>query len=740
MLTPTGWRPFGNLQVGDEVIGANGKPTRILGVFPQGVRPVFRVRFSDGAETRCCADHLWTVRSRRNHRTNAVVEETISLKALIERGLTRPRKDKRRDRKFAVPIVAPVEFAQHAEGPPIDPYLLGMLIGDGSTRSGGIRFSSADAEMIEAVVGTVPVGVFVDNIPGSRCDWRLTTRARTSRNPLTQALVALGLWGKGSADKFIPERYLLGTVAERLALLQGLLDTDGFVDRNTNNVEFTTVSRRLSRDVQFLIRSLGGLATPRLKPTTGQTAYRMSVRLPSGVPLFRLRRKAARYRPHTRYEPGRFIDSAEWIGATFVQCIAVDAPDGLYVTDDMIVTHNTTMGVNELARFALEHPGAATAWIAPTYQQAKIAFRWLCAEFAGAFVGAPNQSELRIVWRGGATTKFFSVEKPEAIRGFAFDFFVGDEFATWSREAWEPIVRPTLRGKVLLQRGGGRCLLVGTPKGRNLFWELWQRGQDRERWPEYESWQLPSTANPFLPVSDIREARESLPLDVYQQEYEAAFLEDASGVFRNLAACEHGELRGYEYGHQYVIGWDPAKHADASVITVIDTTMGSVVAIERILRVDYTIQMARVAALAKEYHAFVLMDSTGVGDPILEQLQQMQVPCDGYEFTNKSKVQLIQHLAVTIERGEVSWPKAETVEDMQASRNLLVMRRELEMFEYEITAAGSLRYSAPDGKHDDCVMSLALAVWAAKYYGMGAPLSAGLSEEPYTPTNWAEAP
>ena len=393
-------------------------------------------------------------------------------------------------------------------------------------------------------------------------------------------------------------------------------------------------------------------------------------------------------------------------------CIRVAAEDGLYVTSDYVVTHNSMCAVNETALRALRTPGTRTASIAPTYAQTKIGFRWLTRVFRPVFRDKPNLSELRIEWMNGSTTQCLSTDNYDAIRGFAFDFLVGDEFGSWQREAWEAAIRPTLADT----QGG--ALLVGTPKGRNLFYELWLRGQDRQQWPDYASWQFPTRSNPFIDPSEVHEARHSLPLDVFEQEWEAKFLEDHAGVFRHVAQAERGELRGPEVGGVYVIGWDPAKHADASVVTVFDVRHRHVVAWDRWLSLDYTVQLARVAALSRRYNgAAILMDSTGVGDPLLEALGQKDVAVEGYQFTNTSKQQLVEHLAVQLQQGSFTFPA------------LPVLRAELDAFQYELTRAGNVRYSAPDGAHDDCVISLALAVWAARTAG-GELWAVGLADEP----------
>jgi len=158
---------------------------------------------------------------------------------------------------------------------------------------------------------------------------------------VTDALRRLELMGCGSHEKFIPHVYKFAPVAERLEMLRGLLDTDGHVRPNDNNVEYCTVSRQLAEDVQFLVQSLGGTAPIREKQTTGRLAYRMSIALPGDVNPFRLARKADVYHPRGKYPPSRAIVEITSVGEKDTQCIAVDAIDYLYVTDDFIVTHNT---------------------------------------------------------------------------------------------------------------------------------------------------------------------------------------------------------------------------------------------------------------------------------------------------------------------------------------------------------------------------------------------------------------
>ncbi len=352
VLTPEGFRPIGGLSVGDLVIGSTGRPTPVLGVYPQGRKKVFRVATQDGASTLACAEHLWFVRTRDDLRqgTSDRVLETRELAGNLRRA---------RYRRYALPLVAPVEL--EPRDVPLDPYALGLLLGDGClTTSTTPSFCTNDPELAEAWDAALPDVDLqpknsVDDVPrhdaGGGGGLRLA-------NPVTVALRGLGLAGTGSTKKFVPTEYLLNSAAVRLALLQGLLDTDGGPVRQTGRtcrVQYTTCSDRLRDDVVFLVRSLGGVAHGRTRPAEGRlqggtaarpvhhrsTSHILDVHLPEGVAPFRLARKRAAYDATGGGRPERFIDTVEPAGNADCVCIAVGAADSLYVTDDFLLTHNT---------------------------------------------------------------------------------------------------------------------------------------------------------------------------------------------------------------------------------------------------------------------------------------------------------------------------------------------------------------------------------------------------------------
>ena len=349
---------------------------------------------------------------------------------------------------------------------------------------------------------------------------------------------------------------------------------------------------------------------------------------------------------------------------------------------------------NEIIEHALVYKKTVNWWVAPTYQQSMIAYRLIENALIDSGMVLENiKSEKRILLINGSSIMFKSADNFNALRGEGVNFLVIDEAATIQREAWEQALRPTLSDK------NGKALIVGTPKGRNWFFELYARGNDPEQ-VEYKSFSFPTWTNPLIPQTEIEEVKRSLPQDVFRQEYEAAFLEDSAGVFRNIKNCVAGSFEE-PTNKTYYIGWDIAKHTDFSVLVCMDNNR-HVVAFDRFNQIDYTLQISRVVAMAEKYRASVLMDSTGAGDPVLEQIRQRGISVEGYNLSNQSKQQLIEHLSVGIEQRLLTFPQIDT------------LIHELQIYEYELTRAGNIRYNAPSGFHDDCVIALGLAYWKSK--------------------------
>lgn len=346
VLTPTGWRAIGSLGVGDPVIGRDGKPHAVKAVHWRGEQPTNRVRFDDGSKIVCDDDHLWCVRSQNDH-ARGKPWRVLSTKELRESSL---HYGKNGARVWRIPLTDPVEFTSRAV--PLHPYLLGVLLGDGSLGSGTPSWTKNDVEIADRIAGLLPPCVSVVRHDGKATEWSLVNEPRNPHvpNPVATAIRELGLSGKSAAEKFVPDVYLFTGVADRIALLQGLLDTDGYCGDPTP--EFSSASKRLADAVVFLVQSLGGIATLACKsePTyrykgearVGLPSWRVVILLPPGISPFSLPRKVEKYRPTSR-GLGRWIDSITPNGVQETVCIAIDAADSLYVTEHFVVTHNTPM-------------------------------------------------------------------------------------------------------------------------------------------------------------------------------------------------------------------------------------------------------------------------------------------------------------------------------------------------------------------------------------------------------------
>lgn len=347
VLTPTGWRKIGDLEIGDSIIGSDGHAHTVTGVFDRGVLPIYNVEFNDGSSVKVDGDHLWTVRRRRESNGVQPNWETIETRELIDRaypgGLD--------TNKIEIPLCAPVHYTPQVL--PIDPYVLGALLGDGGIKH-RVYFSNIDQGVLYQVMARLPAGVCLRH--SDRCSYRIShEKPGTTPTPTSvkTALVDLGLFGKGSDDKFIPERYLRASPAERLLVLQGLMDTDGYCAKD-GTTQFSSNSPDLREGVIELVLSLGGTARRSEKVTaSGKTAYTATLNIPV-CPFLGAKHKVERWKPRVKYPPKRIFKSITPAGTASVRCISVSAPDRLYVTEDYIVTHNTIQAIGLINHLELK--------------------------------------------------------------------------------------------------------------------------------------------------------------------------------------------------------------------------------------------------------------------------------------------------------------------------------------------------------------------------------------------------
>ena len=358
VATPNGFVTMGDIKVGDVVSTPSGRNSKVSGVFPQGIKSIYRIWFSDGHSVECCDDHLWKVIDRRRLSNLKKYKTPYKICPLSYIRDFCNRKDG--TKRFYIETTEPVQFTQ--TDVPVNPYFIGLMLGDGSIGDNNFAIHTDDCGV------KVPCEWAI-----SKFDCHLEHRGGVTydivgdegRGPWSKSVELrncfreLGLWNTTCHTKFIPQLYLHNSVDVRLAVLQGLMDTDGTVDHRSGMASLTTTSPKLASDICFLVESLGGIC--RIKPkkpkcrykgeiSLGKDAFELNIGFNDTPSLFRLDRKKELAKPRTKYKTRRCIRSVEYVGEEQCQCIMIDDPDHLYLTNHFVATHNTTL-INYLTKF-----------------------------------------------------------------------------------------------------------------------------------------------------------------------------------------------------------------------------------------------------------------------------------------------------------------------------------------------------------------------------------------------------
>ncbi|MGJ3237363.1 MAG: terminase large subunit domain-containing protein [Anaerolineae bacterium] len=338
-------------------------------------------------------------------------------------------------------------------------------------------------------------------------------------------------------------------------------------------------------------------------------------------------------------------------------------------------------------------------WLAPTYQMASQVWRDLKATMRDVPAIHIRESEKRLSLPTGGVIEIRSTHYPDHLRGAGLDYAVLDEAAYMHPSVWAEVVRP-----MLLERRGG-ALFLSTPRGKNWFWQIYQLGLDPLE-PQWRSFHFPSSVNPLIAQDELQQIRRTTAERTFREEYEAEFLDDSGAVFRRVQESASAPPNPrYIAGHRYIMGVDWGKEHDFTVLVVIDSTTGQMVALDRFNQIDYRFQRGRLSLLAQRWHPSVIWaEANSIGAPIIEQLRADGLPVQAFMTTARSKAPLIEGLALAIEQGALALLPDET------------LLGELASYEIERSASGHYRYSAPSGMHDDTVMATALA-----WHGCGSP-------------------
>lgn len=346
--TPEGVTTLKNLKENDEILTPNGV-SRVLGIFKQGYKDIYRINFSDGTKTWATEDHLWKIYISLKLKNGKYKHLVCKTKDLL-------RYLKKYPQLISIPVGKAIFNTQAV---PLDPYLLGVLIGDGSFgRSGNvIRFSNTNQIILNRVKNILSkYNLELSHI--GRCDYNIIQSTKSyNENFIVGVIKSLGLFGLKSHEKFIPNIYKYNSEEIRLEILRGILDTDGSVD-NKSSVCLEQSSKKLSEDVKFIVQSLGGIIKSSVKNGSYKKngikiqcrkIYRDWIQFDNPQDLFYVEEKRSRCKPRIR-KVRRFIKSVTLETKDYCRCIKVSDPDGLYFTNDFIVTHNTDMLLRKIRR------------------------------------------------------------------------------------------------------------------------------------------------------------------------------------------------------------------------------------------------------------------------------------------------------------------------------------------------------------------------------------------------------
>lgn len=351
-----------------------------------------------------------------------------------------------------------------------------------------------------------------------------------------------------------------------------------------------------------------------------------------------------------------------------------------------------------------ENAGRVFWYIAPTYAQGKdiiwndpnMLFRFLPKEL----MKKKNENELWVELFNRAKIQIKGGDKPDSLLGQDPYGIVVDETQNQKMELYDRILKP------ILAANGGWIWFLGTPRIKDHFYHKFIYAQENPlKWQHYE---LDAEISGIIPREELEEIRKNTPIETYNQEYRAKFSDGEGLLFRNVRELGVHSMEEPKKGHSYSIGVDLARKSDFTVITVYDESQDKVVFIDRFNQVDWAFQEARIESVARKYTtdgklSRLKIDSTGVGDPICQSLQTKSLWVQPIIFTNKLKAQMIENLRIKFDHKTIKLP------DYQPLLN------ELEVIEQVKTAAGNFRISAPEGFHDDCVFSLALAVYQSRH-------------------------
>lgn len=350
----------------------------------------------------------------------------------------------------------------------------------------------------------------------------------------------------------------------------------------------------------------------------------------------------------------------------------------------------TMLGINQMLYWAINHKGCNIAWVTPIYKQSKKVFDEMEKVTKSSGLFEYNRSDLTISGFN-SQIQFFSGERPDNIRGNTFDYLIVDEMAFTRPELWSEVLSATVLVK------GKKVIFISTPKGKNHFYQLSLQPNYDNR---YKYFHYSSYDNPMIDAEDLEERKRSLPKHIFEQEYLAKFIDNASGLFKNVDSCV---IKPAERTQKLFGGLDIGRADDYTVLTILNKNY-QMVYVQRWRQQEWSKIIDEVATKIREYNAEIFVEVNNQGDVFFEMLQnKVYNNVQPYVTTTATKPIMIEDLAVHFENKDIGI----------LNENWLV--DELNAFTYIYNEkTRRVQYGAPQGVHDDGVMSLALAVQSIK--------------------------
>ncbi len=714
ILTTKGFIKFRDIKVGDMIYGKNGKPTKVIMVTPVMFdHDCYEIEFDDGTTVKCDAEHLWEINCSWWNKS-----KVLNTLEIIEQF----KKTKKSGSGLYINLNEKLEF-NNEENLPIDPYVLGLWLGDGNSYDSRITCHDKDFDFYKKIIPNIEYFKFTKDKEHI---------IRFKIKDLFQKLKSLDL----IKNKHIPQQYINSSIENRLNLVKGLMDTDGWIGKNSGQIEFYQKDEVLLDDVNFILRSLGIKTRKSYKTIKGSNYF--CLRLFTNLNLFLLPRKLERQKTHIYSEVNKklYIKNITKIDSRPVKCIKVDNEDHLFlIGKNLIPTHNSTTVIAFFLWYILFHKGVSVAILAnkastsrELLYRLKLAYEYL-PNFLKQGIISWNKGDIELANRSKIIAASTSAD---SIRGGTYNMILLDEFAHVPDNIAEEFfnsVYPTITSGE-----SSKIIIVSTPKGMNMFYTIWKKAEAKKN--QYVPINIHWTAWPGRDERWKQEQIANTSEEQFKQEFETEFLGSADTLIsamkleqlfagtidpiyseENLKVFEHPKEK-----HTYTLTVDTSEGLgqDYHAFSVIDVTQipYKLVARYRDNKISDLVLPSIIFNVANKYNeAFVLVEIKSTGQQVANILH--------YEFgyENLIKVEPSRKVGQTVTPGFKKQIQLGIKTSVATKRigctNLksliendkLIIKDETVIREFTTFSVKNQSYQAEENNNDDLVMTLVLFGW-----------------------------